>query len=171
MPHWVSIVLWSILAAKGQTEGFTEAYAPADSAIARLDAMLPSRDPHGTLLEWLEELRSEEFDFFEGGSEMVQVGGIAITRSAPRGAAWAASLAAAMRPHLFGLGSAPLALAGIMPRALFREFHEEPLPVLLRAGINIAIRCDDMPAHVQFGKRIPVIGKPNVGRLGNAPRP
>jgi DNA-binding transcriptional ArsR family regulator len=127
-----------VLAAKGQTEGFTEAYAPTDNAIARLDALLPSRDPYGTLLEWLEELRSEEFDFFEGGSEMVQVGGIAITRSAPRGAAWAASLAAAMRPHLFGLGSAPLALAGIMPRALFRELHEEPLPVLLRSALQTA---------------------------------
>lgn len=127
-----------VLAAKGQTEGFTEAYAPADNAIARLDALLPSRDPQGTLLEWLEELRREEFDFFEGGSEMVQVGGIAITRSAPRGAAWAASLAAAMRPHLFGLGSAPLALAGIMPRALFRELHEEPLAVLLRSALETA---------------------------------
>ena len=89
-----------------------------------------SRDPQGTLLEWLEELRTEEFDFFEGGSEMVQVGGFAITRSAPRGAAWAA--------HLFGLGSAPLALAGIMPRALFREFHEEPLPALLRSALQTA---------------------------------
>ncbi|WP_298284048.1 hypothetical protein [Novosphingobium sp.] len=127
-----------VLATKGQTEGFTEAYIPADNAIARLDALLPSRDPQGTLLEWLEELRSEEFDFFEGGSEIVQVGGIAITRSAPRGAAWAASLAAAMRPHLFGLGSAPLALAGIMPRALFRELHEEPLPVLLRSALQTA---------------------------------
>ena len=127
-----------MLAAKSQVEGFTEAYTPADNALARLDALLPSRDPQGTLLEWLEELRTEEFDFFEGGSEMVQVGGLAITRSAPRGAAWAASLAAAIRPHLFGLGSAPLALAGIMPRALFREFHEEPLPALLRSALQTA---------------------------------
>lgn len=127
-----------VLAAKCQTEGFTEAYTPADNALARLDALLPSRDPDGTLIEWLEELRTEEFDFFEGGSEMVQVGGLAITRSAPRGAAWAASLAAAIRPHLFGLGSAPLALAGIMPRALFREFHEEPLPALLRSALQTA---------------------------------
>ena len=127
-----------VLAAKSQAEGFTEAYTPADNALARLDALLPSRDPQGTLLEWLEELRREEFDFFEGGSEMVQVGGIAITRSAPRGAAWAASLAAAMRPHLVGLGSAPLALAGIMPRALFRELHEVPLPVLLRSALETA---------------------------------
>lgn len=127
-----------VLAAKSQAEGFTEAYTPADNALTRLDALLPSRDPQGTLLEWLEELRTEEFDFFEGGSEMVQVGGLAITRSAPRGAAWAASLAAAIRPHLFGLGSAPLALAGIMPRALFREFHEEPLPALLRSALQTA---------------------------------
>lgn len=127
-----------VLKAKDQTEGFTRAYIPADNAIARLDALLPSTDPQGTLLEWLEELRTEELDFLEGGSELVQVGGLAITRSAPRGAAWAASLAAAMRPHLFGLGSAPLALAGIMPRALFREFHEEPLPTLLRSALQTA---------------------------------
>jgi hypothetical protein len=92
----------------------------------------------GTLFEWLAGLRTEEIDFLEGGSEMVQVGGFAVTRMAPRGAAWAASLAAAMRPHLFGLGSAPLALAGIMPRALFRELHEEPLPVLLRSALQTA---------------------------------
>lgn len=127
-----------VMAAKNHSEGFTETYWPADRALERLDALLPSRDPMSTLLEWLTELRTEEIDFFEGGSEMVQVGGLAITRSAPRGAAWAASLAAAIRPHLFGLGSAPLALAGIMPRALFREFHEEPLPALLRSALQTA---------------------------------
>ena len=37
----------------------------------RLDALLPTRDPMGTLLEWLAELRTEEIDFLEGGSEMV----------------------------------------------------------------------------------------------------
>lgn len=122
-----------VMAAKNHSEGFTETYWPADSALERLDALLPSRDPMSTLLEWLTELRTEEIDFLEGGSEMVQVGGFAVTRMAPRGAAWAASLAAAMRPHLFGLGSAPMALAGVMPRALFRELHEEPLPVLLES--------------------------------------
>lgn len=153
-----------VLAAKGQTEGFTEAYAPADNAIARLDALLPSRDPQDTLLEWLEELRREEFDFFEGGSEMVQVGGIAITRSAPRGAAWAASLAAAVRPHLFGLGSAPLALAGIMPRALFREFHEEPLPVLLRSALETASNKAEVDLRV-MRDAVTLAGKQLAGRL------
>lgn len=127
-----------VLAAKGQTEGFTEAYHPADSALARLDALLPTTDPVSTLLEWLEELRSEEIDFLEGGSEWIRVAGRGIARPAPRGAAWAASLAVALRPHLFGLGSAPLALAGIMPRALFRELQEEPLPALLRASLQVA---------------------------------
>jgi hypothetical protein len=125
-----------IMAAKSHSEGFSETYRPADRALERLDALLPSRDPMGTLLEWLAELRTEEIDFLEGGSEMVQVGGFAVTRMAPRGAAWAASLAAAMRPHLFGLGSAPMALAGVMPRALFRELHEEPLPVLLGRALQ-----------------------------------
>ena len=107
-------------------------------ALERLDALLPTSDPMGTLLEWLAELRTEEIDFLEGGSEIIEVSGFAVTRSAPRGAAWAASLAAAMRPHLFGLGSAPMALAGVMPRAVFRELHEEPLPVVLRAALQVA---------------------------------
>jgi len=125
-----------VMDAKCHSEGFSEAYLPADRALERLDALLPTRDPMGALLEWLAELRTEEIDFLEGGSEMVQVGGFAVTRMAPRGAAWAASLAAAMRPHLFGLGSAPMALAGVMPRALFRELHEEPLPVLLGRALQ-----------------------------------
>lgn len=127
-----------VMAAKKHSEGFSEAYMPADRALERLDALLPTRNPMGTLLEWLAELRTEEIDFLEGGSEMVQVGGFAITRTAPRGAAWAASLAAAMRPHLFGLGSAPMALSGVMPRALFRERYEGPLPVVLRATLQVA---------------------------------
>ncbi|MCO5795152.1 MAG: hypothetical protein HEQ21_20245 [Blastomonas sp.] len=126
------------MAAKSHSEGFSETYRPADRALERLDALLPSRDPMGTLLEWLAELRTEEIDFLEGGSEMVQVSGFTVTRSAPRGAAWAASLAAAVRPHLLGLGSAPMALAGVMPRAVFRELHEEPLPAVLRAALQVA---------------------------------
>jgi DNA-binding transcriptional ArsR family regulator len=153
-----------VLAAKSQAEGFTEAYSPADNALARLDALLPSRDPQGTLLEWLEELRTEEFDFFEGGSEMAQVGGFVITRSAPRGAAWAASLAAAIRPHLFGLGSASLALAGIMPRALFREFHEEPQPAILRSALQTA--TDNAAADLRVMREaVTLADKQLAGRL------
>jgi hypothetical protein len=127
------------MAAKTQSEGFTTAFEAADSALARLDARLPTSDPVGTLLEWLEELRTEELDFVEGGSEVVQIGGIAMTRWAPRGASWAASLAVAMRPHLFGLGSAPLAFAGVTPRLLFRERTDEPIPTLLHAALRSAI--------------------------------
>jgi hypothetical protein len=43
--------------------------------------------------------------------------GRAFQRTAPKGAAWAASLAIAMRPQLFALGAAPLALAGLEHRA------------------------------------------------------
>ncbi|MFX4997803.1 hypothetical protein ABTC24_19360, partial [Acinetobacter baumannii] len=59
-------------------------------------------------------------------------------RFAPRGAAWAASLAAALRPQLFGLGAAPLALAGLAPRGLFKEILESPLPSLLSTAIGSA---------------------------------
>jgi DNA-binding transcriptional ArsR family regulator len=153
-----------VMAAKNHSEGFSEAYLPADRALERLDALLPTRDPVGTLLEWLEELRTEELDFFEGGSEMVNVGGFAITRSAPRGAAWAASLATAMRPHLFGLGSAPLALAGVTPRVLFREFHEEPLPALLRSAIQTA--ADKAAADLRMMREaVALADKQLAGRL------
>ena len=127
-----------ILKAKDQSEGFSTVYFPADAALGRLDALLPTTDPFETLLELLQELRTEEIAFLEGGSEVNRIAGIAITRPAPRGAAWAASLAVAMRPHLFGLGSAPLALAGIMPRSLFREMNEEPLPILLGIAVRDA---------------------------------
>ena len=125
-----------VMAAKCHSEGFSEAYLPADRALERLDALLPTRDPMGTLLEWLAELRTEEIDFLEGGSETVQAGGIVITRASPRGAAWAASLSAAIRPHLFGLGSAPIVLAGTMPRRLFKEHREEPFPAALRGALD-----------------------------------
>lgn len=152
------------MAAKSHTEGFSEIYRPADRALERLDVLLPTRDPVGTLLEWLEELRTEELDFFEGGSEMVKVGGFAITRSAPRGAAWAASLATAVRPHLFGLGSAPLALAGVMPRVLFREFHEEPLPGLIRSAIQTA--ADKAAADLRMMREaVALADKQLAGRL------
>jgi DNA-binding transcriptional ArsR family regulator len=86
----------------------------------------------------MRQLREDETPFLEGGSEFVEVGGHVFSRFASRGAAWAASLAAAMRPHLFALGAAPLALAGLAPRALFRADPERPLPSLLSSAIGAA---------------------------------
>lgn len=126
------------LAAKGQTESFASAFEPADRALTRLDALLPAREPLATLEEWLAQLRGEENDFLELGSEEVVIEGKVFQRFAPRGSAWAASLAAAMRPHLFGLGAAPLALAGLAPRALFRAEPESPLPAILSRTIATA---------------------------------
>lgn len=126
------------LAAKGQTESFASAFDPADRALERLDALLPARDPMATLEEWLEQLRDDEYDFLELGSEEVVIEGKVFQRFAPRGSAWAASLAAAMRPHLFGLGAAPLALAGLAPRALFRAEPESPLPAIVSRTIAAA---------------------------------
>lgn len=136
------------LAAKNSIESFSSDFAPADAALDRLDALLPSDNPVATLLDLIAILRTEEIDFLEGRSEIVEFEGIAITRPAPRGAAWAASLAVAMRPHLFGLGSAPIALAGVLPRALFREMQEDPLPVLLQLALQTACEhaADDLYA-------------------------
>jgi DNA-binding transcriptional ArsR family regulator len=91
-----------------------------------------------TLSEWLEQLRQDENDFLELGSEEVMIQGRVFQRFAARGSAWAASLAAAMRPHVFSLGAAPLALAGLAPRSLFRAELESPLPALLTQAIGAA---------------------------------
>jgi len=90
------------------------------------------------LSEWFEQLREDEIDFLELGSEEVLIEGKVFQRFAARGSAWAASLAAAMRPHLFSLGAAPLALAGLAPRSLFRAELERPLPALLTQAIGAA---------------------------------
>lgn len=126
------------MAAKGVSERFTETYGPADRALERLDALLPSHDPIATLATLVDQLRTEEIDFLEGGSEVHEFAGATFDRPALRGAAWAASLAVAMRPQLFGLGAAPLALAGLMPRSVFRSEPEEPVVALLRAAADFA---------------------------------
>lgn len=126
------------LAAKDARESFSGTFAAADRALERLDALLPARDPLAALTEWLRHLRTDEVDFLEGGSEEVLVEGHVFQRFAARGSAWAASLAAAMRPHLFGMGAAPLALAGLAPRSLFRSEPERPFPALLAVAISAA---------------------------------
>lgn len=84
------------------------------------------------------QLRGHEVDFLEGGSEEVLIEGRVFQRFGARGSAWAASLAAAMRPQLFALGAAPLALAGLAPRSVFRAEPERPLPALLAGSIGAA---------------------------------
>jgi DNA-binding transcriptional ArsR family regulator len=97
------------------------------------------------------QLRTEEVPFLEGGTENVLIQGHAFNRPAPKGAAWAASLAVAMRPQLFALGAAPLALAGLAPRALFRLEPEDPVPAILREALGTsvaALRADlDQARH------------------------
>lgn len=121
------------------TERFTHSYDPADRALARLDALLPAHDAQATLIEWIHQLRDDEIDFLELGSEHVAIEGLVLQRFAGRGSAWAASLAAAMRPHVFGLGAAPLALAGLAPRSLFRAEPEYPIQTLLDHAIAAAV--------------------------------
>ena len=126
------------LKAKGASESFTSTFDAAERALERLDALLPAADPLATLAEWMRQLREDETPFLEGGSEFVEVGGHVFSRFASRGAGWAASLAAAMRPQLFALGAAPLALAGLAPRSLFQQDLESPLPSLLSTAIGNA---------------------------------
>ena len=126
------------LAAKGVTESFASAFETADAALARLDALLPSSDPVATLTALVEALRSDEIAFLESGTELHAFHGAAFDRPAPKGAAWAASLAIAMRPQLFSLGGAPLALAGLSPRGAFRPEPEDPIPAILREAVATA---------------------------------
>lgn len=126
------------LAAKGVTESFASAFEPADAALARLDELLPSSDPVATLTALVEALRSDEIAFLESGTELHAFHGATFDRPAPKGAAWAASLAIAMRPQLFGLGAAPLALAGLAPRSAFRPEPEDPLPATLQEAVATA---------------------------------
>lgn len=130
------------LAAKDAKESFSAAFEVADLALDRLDALLPAHDPMATLSEWLRQLRVDELDFLELGSEEVEFNGKVFQRFAARGSAWAASLAAAMRPQLFGLGAAPLALAGLAPRGAFRAELESPLRSVLTQAIDTA--ADDV---------------------------
>lgn len=126
------------LIAKNCTESFSVTFAPADVALDRLDALLPGNDPMRTLLDLVAVLNAEEIDFLEGGSEIAPFNGVAIIRSAPRGAAWAASLAVAMRPHLFRLGGGSVALAGVLPRGVFRERPDEPATALIQDALLTA---------------------------------
>lgn len=91
-----------------------------------------------TLMEWLHQLSTDEIDFLEGGSEDVLIEGSVFQHFAARGNAWAASLAAAMRPHMFGLGAAPLALAGLAPSSMPPPEPKNPLPALLATAIGAA---------------------------------
>jgi hypothetical protein len=123
---------------KDARESFSGTFEAADRALERLDDLLPAREPQAVLTEWLRQLRADEVDFLEGGSEEVLIEGRVFHRFAARGSAWAASLAVAMRPQLFALGAAPLALAGLAPRSVFRAQPESPLPALLASAIGAA---------------------------------
>ena len=126
------------LAGKGLLESWSMTMGDADIALDRLDALLPSPAPQDTVLRLVRQLRTEEVAFLETDSEMIEVAGYAFTRAAPRGAAWAASLAIAARPQLFALGAAPLALAGITPREMFRPEPEREARVILDEAIAAA---------------------------------
>lgn len=132
-------------------------------ALARLDALLPAIDPMATLSEWLKQLREDENDFLELGSEEVIIEGKVFQRFAARGSAWAASLAAAMRPHVFSLGAAPLALAGLAPRAAFRAELESPLRSVLTKAIGTA--ADDLATDLAAVRAALALGDERLAGL------
>ena len=140
----------SVLAAKGVPETFARAYALADTALDRLEAMLPSEDPLAALVALVTQLTVDETGFLEGGSETYIAGGRAYSRPAGRGGAWAAALAVAVRPQLFALGPAPLALAGLLPREAFQSLRERAIPTILAEALHTgatAVRTDIIAAR------------------------
>jgi len=136
----------SVLRAKAASETYASLYEPAERALARLDALLPSHDPLGTLVAWIDQLRTQEIDFLEGGTETHLLLDHAWDRPAPRGAAWAASLALSLRPQLFSLGAAPLALAHLAPRGAFRAELEQSVESWLVTHLDRAttMACRDL---------------------------
>lgn len=140
----------TVLAAKGAPEVFARSYAIADSAAERLDALLPTEDPLAALVEFVRQLSEAENSFVEGGSETYLAAGRAFNRPPTRGGAWAASLAVAMRPQLFALGAAPLALAGLLPREAFQSMRERSVPAILAGALlsaATAVRADIIGAR------------------------
>jgi len=147
----------SVLTAKGLPETFSSTYEPPDSALDRLDALLPAEDPLGALVALVGQLREQESAFLEGGSETYITAGRAFSRSPARGGAWAAALAVALRPQLFALGAAPLALAGLLPREAFKSMRERSDPAILADALctgAAAVRTDIIGARaaVDLGK-------------------
>ena len=61
--------------------------ADTDRALERLDALLPAQRAQATLEEWLEQLREDENDFLELGSEEMVIEGKVFQRFAARGSA------------------------------------------------------------------------------------
>lgn len=128
------------LAAKNQSESVSAFYDVADLALGQLDAILPGNDPVSTLLEW-----------------------IAASRSDGRSTAWAASLAAAMRPQLFGLEAGPVALAGLVPRSLLQTLDEQPRTTLHSSALSAA--SDGMAADLAAMHKVVVRGNEVLGGL------
>ena len=113
---------------------------------------MPHSPPHHKALRWLERLH-------------VPTGtlGYAFDRHAPKGAAWAASLALAVRPQLFALGPAPLALAGLAPRSVFRAEPESPLPTLLRGALQASV--GDLLGDLEASRRSLELGEERLASL------
>lgn len=112
--------------------------------------LLPTEDPLAALVEFVRQLSEAENSFVEGGSETYLAAGRAFNRPPTRGGAWAASLAVAMRPQLFALGAAPLALAGLLPREAFQSMRERSVPAILAGALlsaATAVRTDIIGAR------------------------
>jgi len=116
------------LAAKGVTEASPARSNQRIGVLDRLDALLPARDPVATLGEWLEQLREDEFDFLELGSEEMMIEGKVFLRFAGARQRLGLARCGHAAPPSSSLGAAPLALAGLAPRSLFRANLKAPFP-------------------------------------------
>lgn len=119
-----------------------------------------TRAPAATLGAVVGELIEEELDFLEGETEVHLVLGRPVDRAATRGAAWAASLAFAVRPHLFALGGSGVVFAGLAPRSLFRPLREVTIERIIadsiaHAAATVSLDLDDIVrAEALGGERL-----------------
>lgn len=125
-----------VLAATRRDDGALagDGFGDADHALALLDACLPAADPIERLAGYVRRLQGEDRVSSRPVPQVAQ--GQLLDRPTPERTARAASLAIAVRPQLFGLGDAPLALAGVLPPVLFDVPADVPLDTGLRAAVQ-----------------------------------
>ncbi len=158
----------TVLSAKGAPETFARVYAIADIVLDRLDTLLPSEDPLATLVDLIAQLTEQETAFLEGSSETYITAGRAFSRPPPRGGAWAVSLGVSLRPQLFSLGAAPLALAGLVPREAFQGLRERAIPAILAEALltgAAAVRTDIIGARAAMD-----LGKARLAKANRSSR-
>ncbi len=126
-----------IMDAKGYRERTAEKFLLVDSALSRLDDHLPTRSPIPVLEDWIEELRSESPDFLEVEHVEWDLDEANLQEARrPRADGWAAGIALALRPEVFGLGKAPFLVPGALSKRIFAQDPDMQIVDALRENLE-----------------------------------